>query len=129
MEAVRDYWRGRQHVPDRAVPDARSLAARRQPRERHLAREQLALEWCASRLQLIALLQPIGPACFQHRLAPVHVAAPALEVVLEQGGAEALLSALPSAQPATRSTIIELLTRMAPLGEPIALHALTTLRR
>ena len=60
---------------------------------------------------------------------PVHVAAPALEVVLEQGGAEALLSALPSAQPATRSTIIELLTRMAPLGEPVALHALTTLRR
>ena len=59
----------------------------------------------------------------------MHVAAAALEVVLEQGGAEALLSALPSAQPATRSTIIELLIRMAPLGAPIAVRALTTLRR
>ena len=45
-----------------------------------------------------------------------HSSASVLPEVVEQGGAEALLSALPSAQPATRLTILELLVRMAPVG-------------
>ena len=36
---------------------------------------------------------------------------------MSQGGAEALLDALPTAQPTTCGTILELLTRMAPLGD------------
>lgn len=36
--------------------------------------------------------------------------------VVAQGGAEALLATLPSAQPETRLTVLELLIRMVPLG-------------
>ena len=36
--------------------------------------------------------------------------------VVAQGGAEALLAALPSAQPETRLTVLELLIRMVPVG-------------
>ena len=36
---------------------------------------------------------------------------------MEQGGVEALLEALPTAQPATRSTIIELLRLAVPAGD------------
>ena len=43
-----------------------------------------------------------------------HSSDAALAVVVDQGGIEALLAALPSAQPASRVTILELLGRMAP---------------
>ena len=37
-----------------------------------------------------------------------------MDAVIEQGAIEALLAALPTAQPATRGTILEMLLRMAP---------------
>ena len=49
----------------------------------------------------------------------------ALPEVVAQGGAEALLSALPAAQPASRLTILELLVRMAPMGDAKARLART----
>jgi hypothetical protein len=45
-----------------------------------------------------------------------HSGAAALPEVVAQGGAEALLATLPSAQPETRLTVLELLIRMVPLG-------------
>ena len=45
-----------------------------------------------------------------------HSGAAALPEVVAQGGAEALLAALPSAQPETRLTVLELLIRMVPVG-------------
>ena len=46
-----------------------------------------------------------------------HSSETALEVVVSQGGAELLLAALPTAQPKTRGTILELLTKAVPIGD------------
>lgn len=51
------------------------------------------------------------------RVSSWHSSDAVLPEVVAQGGAEALLAALPSAQPTTRVTILELLLRMAPLGD------------
>ena len=41
----------------------------------------------------------------------------ALPTVVAQGGGEALLATLPTAQPETRVTVLELLVRMAPVAD------------
>ena len=46
-----------------------------------------------------------------------HSSDAALPAVVAQGGAEALLAALPNAQPETRVTILELLLRMVPVAD------------
>ena len=46
-----------------------------------------------------------------------HSGEAALPEVVAQGGAEALLATLPSAQPETRLTVLDLLVRMAPVGD------------
>ena len=51
------------------------------------------------------------------RVSRWHSSDAALPTVVAQGGAEALLAALPSAQPETRVTILELLLRMVPLAD------------
>lgn len=48
------------------------------------------------------------------RVATWHCNGTALEAVVDQGGIEALLTALPSAKPATRGTIVELLMNSIP---------------
>ena len=51
------------------------------------------------------------------RVSSWHSSDAVLPTLVAQGGSEALLSALPEAQPATRLTILELLVRMAPIGD------------
>jgi hypothetical protein len=46
-----------------------------------------------------------------------HSSETVLPEVVRQGGTEALLAAIPAARPETRLTILDLLVRMAPIGD------------
>lgn len=51
------------------------------------------------------------------RISSWHTSDGPLTELIAQGGAESLVAALPAAQPETRSTVLELLVRIAPLSD------------
>lgn len=71
----------------------------------------------APSLQLVRSQSPANREVGVGRVDRWHSSDSVLPEVVAQGGAESLLAALPAAQPATRNTILELLVRMAPVGD------------